>query len=112
MAPDPEEDRSDDVELIYQRHWRDIIEPYGIVDIEAMKRELYDYWQVLSEVPKVYDDITGGMVTRPDAPAYHVIAVAYEHFAKLDEAYAENDRLRAQVESNAAVWWQQMPAGD
>jgi hypothetical protein len=72
---------TDDIDKIYESFWRDIVEKGGRLDVEAIKRELYDYHTLLNEVPKVYSDITGGRISKPNTLASEVIAQADAYFA-------------------------------
>ncbi|MEK4705786.1 hypothetical protein [Bacillus sp. FSL H8-0512] len=47
-------------EKIYQSFWKKILEDEeGNLNIEQVKKELYDYKILLEEVPKVYGELTG-----------------------------------------------------
>lgn len=55
-----------DVERVYQDFWKEIIcDKDGKVDIEQVKKELCDYYKILQEVPKVYSEVTGGVLSKP-----------------------------------------------
>ncbi len=62
----------------YDRFWKPIIEKDGVIDLEQLKKELYDYSVVMECVAGVYCDLTGGhiskLMTSPDV----VIAKARE----------------------------------
>lgn len=53
-------------EEIYNGVWKDIVEKDGVLDIEQVKKELYDYWYILTQVPKVYSAVTGGKLSKPN----------------------------------------------
>ena len=55
---------SSEVERVYQDFWKPLVERDGIVDMEQVKKELFDFWQVMDRVPKVYCHITGGQVSK------------------------------------------------
>jgi hypothetical protein len=40
---------------------------------EQIDNELHDYWIALTEVPKVYDELTQGRLSKPNTMAEHVI---------------------------------------
>ncbi len=44
------------------------------VKLEQIKKELYDYWVLLEEVPKVYETVTGGRISKPNTCSGAVIA--------------------------------------
>ena len=77
-----------EVNRVYDEFWKDIIEPNGIVDFDQVKRELYDYRTCLSEVSKVYDEITNGRISKPNAAAEYVLDEFYD---RLKEAAEDND---------------------
>lgn len=81
-----------DYEECFEKHWRDIICP-GItgmcVDMDQMKKELFDYWNMMAEVTKVYHYITGGTVSYPNTKASVVIAEADEHYQKYFEGESD-----------------------
>ena len=55
-----------DVDQIYQDFWKEIIcDKYGNIDVEQVKNELCDYYKMLQEVPKVYCEVTGGILSKP-----------------------------------------------
>lgn len=59
-------DTNRDYNQIYNDFWKDIIEDkYGNIDIEQLKKELCDYEFMLSEVPKVYYNVTNGLLSKP-----------------------------------------------
>lgn len=64
----------DDVEETFENFWKDIIEPDGVLDLDQVKRELHDYKMLLDEVPKVYGEITGGRISKPNTLAFHVLS--------------------------------------
>jgi hypothetical protein len=62
-----------DVERVWREFWADIVAPGGQLDLEQVKRELYDFSHLLDNVPKVYMAVTGGMVSKPNTDASAVI---------------------------------------
>ena len=75
-----------EVNKVYDEFWKDIIEPDGIIDFDQVKRELYDYRTCLMEVPKVYDEITNGKISKPNTTAEYVLDEFYD---RLKEAEGE-----------------------
>lgn len=57
-------DETKEVERVYQEFWKGIVENNGELDLEQVKKELFDFWQVMERVPKVYMHITGGHVSK------------------------------------------------
>lgn len=80
-----------EVEKKFHERWRDIVQPNGQWDLAQVKRELYDYAVVLEEVSKVYDELTGGKITKPNTEAFHVINAAEEYFEKLYKEESSGD---------------------
>ena len=74
----------EDYEQTYEEHWKELIEPDGKLDMDALKRELHDYWVALENVGEVYCHITGNRISKPNTLAGVVI----------DEADARYERLR------------------
>lgn len=69
--------------------------PDGMTE-QDVKNELHDYQQVLEQVPKVYDHVTGGLLSKPNYLASVVISAADDHLNKmveeaLEEAKDDND---------------------
>lgn len=77
----------DIVEETYKNFWKDIIcDENGEVNIEQVKKELCDFYKIIQEVPKVYSEVTGGLLSKPLYDAGTVISVFNERFG--DKAYA------------------------
>lgn len=67
----------DDDELeSFHRFWDDIIYINGRMSEAQVTLELYDYMRMVVEVPVVYDYITGGLISKPNAHAASVIQAA------------------------------------
>lgn len=79
-----------EVDAVYDEFWKEIIEPNGVVNFEQVKRELFDYHTLLENVPKVYDHITRGRISKPNTLASAVIAIADDlAMADVNEAIRE-----------------------
>jgi hypothetical protein len=75
---------------VYRRHWKRLVETDGKLDLDKVARELSDYHGVLKEVPKVYDHVTGGLLSKPNYHARGVISAADDHLNRMvDEAVKE-----------------------
>jgi len=68
QPPLSEEDRQG-----FHDFWDAIVCPGGVWDLEQVTRELIDYEHLLGEVPKVYGEITGGLMSKPHYYADDVI---------------------------------------
>ena len=71
------------VEENYQEFWKEIIEKDGIIDIEQIKKELYDFSTIIRNISIVYDHVTGGAISKPLTLPEIVIAIADEHYQEL-----------------------------
>jgi hypothetical protein len=80
---------NDDTEWLEETRawWRDIIyNPDGTLNEDAILAELSDFKFMIEEVPKVYSEITGGMLSKPN---YHASGVLQAHEEHLEELIAE-----------------------
>lgn len=78
------------IDTKYDTFWKDIVEKNGLIDIEQVKKELYDYSMMMDEVSKAYDMVTGGRISKPNTAAHHVNFYANENWqAAYDEGYAD-----------------------
>lgn len=81
-----------DIEKVWAEFWEPLVVVDGEVRLDHIKRELYDYWVLLEEVPKVYMYITDGRVSKPNTAAFHIIAAHDEAVMKAhDEGSASRD---------------------
>lgn len=71
-----EENKNDAIEHFYAKHWSEIIEPGGELDMDQVKKELYDYRRMMHEVCMVYMHITNSRISKPNTMAHEVIGVA------------------------------------
>ena len=84
----------EDVEREWKDFWEPIVAPEGKLDLEQLKKELYDFRVVMQEVEKVYIHVTGGKLSKCNVAAQHVIdeyEKTFDEFRKKADAY---DRLR------------------
>lgn len=65
--------------------WVPIVAPGGVLNLELVKRELYDYAMLLDNVPRVYSHATGGRVSKPNTDAGAVIAEIDSYIDELVE---------------------------
>lgn len=65
----------DEIEEVFNQYWQDIVMPNGEWDLEQVKKELYDYQQVMREVSEVYMYITMNEISYPNTKANSVIGV-------------------------------------
>lgn len=76
-----------DYEKTFHDFWKGIVMfPDGAPNVDQIKRELHDAHVFMSEASKVYDYITGGMVSKVTTKAEIVMQLADEHY---DEIYKD-----------------------
>jgi len=70
-----------EIEKVWQEFWKDIVcDENGSINLEQLKKELHDFYTIMQEVPKVYSEITGGMLSYITYPAETVLGVYYDRF--------------------------------
>lgn len=70
----------DDANELYENFWAKIVENEdGSLNPDRVKAELWDYHFMLMEVPKVYSELTGGMLSKTNYYAKGVIEAAEEY---------------------------------
>lgn len=72
---DEEEQLEPEVISVFEEFWADIVCPNGQWNLDQVKRELHDYHNCLTEVPKVYMEITRGLMSKPNYLADEVLRV-------------------------------------
>ena len=86
-----------DHEKTWDEFWKPLCtKPDGTLDIDAIKRELHDFHTILGEVPKVYDHVTHGRISKANTLAFEVIAVSDD--IRTDEINEALKEYREQVE--------------
>lgn len=64
--------------------WRELVcDEEGNLRLSAVKAELHDYGLLLDQVPRVYDHVSGGRITKPFTPLHEILSAADEHYAQL-----------------------------
>ena len=85
------EDQVDsEVEDNWREFWMPIVAPNGVVNIQQVKRELFDFSVVMRNVSEVYDELTGGMISKPNTRSSAVIAA---HNDYLERCREDNDAI-------------------
>lgn len=95
-----------DVEQVYEDFWQEIIcDSDGNIDVEQVKKELCDYYIMLQEVPKVYCEITDGMLSKPLYDAETVLSFFRDRYANkagaVDYLSDDWDFITAECKTNA-----------
>lgn len=74
------------VDEIFQEFWVSILyDETGKLNLEQLKKELYDYSMLMNFVPKVYMEITGGRISKPNTFPSVVIAEFNDHVNRVVE---------------------------
>ena len=78
-------DKMKDADKIFKEFWVPIIFDMksGRLNLEQLKKELYDYAMLLDNVPKVYSEITSGKISKPNTCAEVVIAEYHDVLSEL-----------------------------
>lgn len=81
------------VEELFEKFWKPILFKDGKLNMDQLKKELCDYYFIIDQVPKVYDYVTGGKVSKPNTYADAVIG-EYENYIQ----EIVNDTLKEEFE--------------
>jgi hypothetical protein len=89
------------VERVWQEFWKPIVAPDGTLDVEQVKRELFDYHTTMENVPLVYDEITGGRISKQNTLASAVIGEYNAHLERMlnDDCDVTKTQLRDAVKT-------------
>lgn len=104
------ESREGDPEKDWDEFWKPILAPNGEINLEQLKNELSDFLFIMREVPKVYCEITGNVLSKLTYYSDVVINKANEHYEnlyeeeefKMREELAVRDAKIAELESALA----------
>lgn len=56
----------EDYEQKYEEFWQEIVEnPDGSINMDQLKRELFDFSTLMHNISLVYEHVTGGMISKP-----------------------------------------------
>lgn len=70
---------------IYEQFWKPIVEKDGVVDMEQLKKELFDFHELMGNAAIVYDHVTGGAISKVNTVASVVTAMSDDHYAKISK---------------------------
>ena len=73
----------------YEEFWKEIVEVDGKPDLDKVKRELSDYHFLMQQVPQVYMEVSGGMISKQNTYASEVLGEFNERF--LDKSITQDD---------------------
>lgn len=80
-----------DIDKVYKDFWKEIVTTDGKLDLEKVKAELFDYSFMLEQVPKVYCEVTGNSISKPNTYADSVISCFNDHIQTLINDEIENN---------------------
>lgn len=72
-----------EVERVWNELWRPIVCKRGQIDVEQVKKELYDYSVFMDNAARVYCHVTGGAISKINTDPDVVIAVADDYMDEL-----------------------------
>jgi hypothetical protein len=85
----------------YRAFWADLVEVDGKLDLRKVAAELHDYHYLIKELPGLYDNLTGGAISKPNTRTDVVLEYANARAHKLAAEFAaevrehERDELAA-----------------
>ena len=74
------QEKKNEVDTVYETFWKPLIEQNGKLNVEQLKKELFDFWQVMQSVPKVYSHVTGGKISKILTDPQVVNSMADDHY--------------------------------
>ena len=93
-----------EIEQDYRLYWKDIVEkPDGSLDVEQVKKELFDFHAVIEEVSKAYDAITGGKFSKPLTAHDYIIQAVDDCTEKAIEDRKQDEGWLSRAEHEAAL---------
>lgn len=73
-----------DVEENWQKFWKPLCtNTDGTLNVEQIKKELFDYSIVMGCASRAFDLVTGGRISKPNTDPQEVYSQAYTHFENL-----------------------------
>ena len=66
----------EEIEQVWKEFWLPLLEKDGKIDMEQVKKELYDFRMVMKNASKVYEHITSGKISYANTSADAVISEA------------------------------------
>lgn len=70
-----------DYEKVYEEFWKELVtHDDGSINMDAIKRELFDFYITIQEVSKTYDAITGGKLSKPNTDSSYIIDAVAEYY--------------------------------
>lgn len=89
----------EEIEKNYNEFWKDIVEKEdGTIDIEQVKKELYDFSIVMGNCTNAYMKMTDGNISKPNTHFFEVINIFEEKYAYIED-YNELEEKVEQLEN-------------
>ena len=82
---------NDEVQKCWDDNWSWLDTGRNTFDLAQLQKELFDYWNILGWVSKVYDHVTGSRISKPNTMPFEVIRETDNHYRELYEGIAEDD---------------------
>ena len=81
-----------DYEEVWNEFWKEIIiDKNGDINLDQIKRELYDFKELIDNVPNVYRYVTGGRLSEATYSSDVVTMFADEYYDKLISGIIKDD---------------------
>lgn len=100
MLKEPLEPVNQEVQECWESFWREILVKNGQLDIDQVKKELFDYKYVREQASLVYSELSG--LSKVFYPAKSVISRAHEKQAEVEEDMYLDD-IRAMADKSGRV---------
>lgn len=82
----------EDIEKEWEDTWKDIVFKNGVLDLEQLKKELYDFSNVIRNVETVYEYITCGSLSCCTYDSDLVINVIKETRESEEQEFKDDDK--------------------
>ena len=79
------------VDKNYKDFWKPIFGFRGLLNFKQVKKELSDFYFLIKEVPKVYYEITDGLISKANTYSFEVMSI-YNQI--LNERYVDKEELK------------------
>lgn len=87
FPPPNREKRKEDKKI--RDFWKDIVYTKGKLSERKAMNELHDFYHCINEVPKVYEEITNGAMSKPNYYASDVLAEFHDNY--MDKGITQDD---------------------
>lgn len=81
-----------DEQECWEHFWKDIcVKSNGELDLEQVKKELWDFYRAMHISAKVYCYITGGKISKPLTDADTICNEADEYYKEQEKLWTEDE---------------------